>query len=832
MKTRQHLIIIMLLLTALTVSGQESTSRQIYNQAESEYAIGRIEQALAILQKNIKSFTGNTQQSAYRLMALCWLSLDEDEKAEQWTRNLLSQDPYYTASAQDPQRFIDMVESFKLGLTAKITTASNQAESLAEVPVPTTLITEDMIHNCGGQNLQEVLAAYVPGMNIIDCNDDINIAMRGIYSNGQEKILIMLNGHRLNSYCTNIASPDFSISLEKIKQIEVLRGPASSLYGGVALTGVVNIITKQGADVDGIKIRGGIGNYGQLHGDVIFGKRYFDLDLIVWGSIYKNKGEEQEAPDRDDIYGMPEKYVTIGHIGEKPSYDFGFQLNWKNLRFLYDTHFSQVVAPFTPTTLATSYARDKYRTFNDLLPSFATSSSHADLSYSRQFGILNLTGSLTYDHSDLTHYQVLYDDYLDDLSTIFGLPTPMDSIFSSYNGVARFINGVEHTLGVQFRGDVSYINNERHKGLVTFGADFSHFNMDDLRYQLVYEFTNTTQENTTLEDLNKDYENCFDIFAQVKHQWRSFIVNAGLRYDYKNHYDKTFLSELSPRLALIYVQPKWNVKLSYSKAFVDAPYFYRKNNDINYIIEGLNPENNENLNPEILHSWQLTFAGNQWIKGLDFEVNGFFNNAKDLIYNLINNYYNGGINKTIGLELMVSYRQPRFSTNINLTWTRNLKAKLAADYSTIEELIPSVIDDNNNTPAIMSNVILSWEATKRLKLFTHVTFEGKQTSYNLDVVKIAQTEKYLKIASTLPGDDKLRMWYTTQMFKLLSESVYQGEMDPRVIFNMGAEYNIGHLTLGFNVRNLFNTHYFQSGMNTKLVPQKGRWFMFSVGYKI
>ena len=109
-----------------------------------------------------------------------------------------------------------------------------------------------------------MLAAYVPGLNIIDCNDDINIAMRGIYSSTQEKILIMLNGHRLNSYATNTAAPDFSISLENVKQIEVLRGPASSLYGDVALTGVVNIITKQGADVDGVLAKLGVGNYGQI----------------------------------------------------------------------------------------------------------------------------------------------------------------------------------------------------------------------------------------------------------------------------------------------------------------------------------------------------------------------------------------------------------------------------------------------------------------------------------------------------------------------------------------------------------------------------------------
>ena len=201
-------------------------------------------------------------------------------KTEQYVTLLLQQNPYYSPSSQDPATFVEIVNNIKAGMTPTITTASSQAESLAEVPVPTTLITAEMIQTSGARNLQEVLAAYVPGMHLIDCNDDINIAMRGIYSNTQEKILIMLNGilimlngHRLNSYATNAAAPDFSISLEKVKQIEVLRGPASSLYGGVALTGVVNIITKQGVDVDGLQAKVSAGNHGQVKVDAVFGKR-------------------------------------------------------------------------------------------------------------------------------------------------------------------------------------------------------------------------------------------------------------------------------------------------------------------------------------------------------------------------------------------------------------------------------------------------------------------------------------------------------------------------------------------------------------------------------
>ena len=56
-------------------------------------------------------------------------------------------------------------------------------------------------------------------------------------------------------------------------------------------------------------------------------------------------------------------------------------------------------------------------------------------------------------------------------------------------------------------------------------------------------------------------------------------------------------------------------------------------------------------------------------------------------------------------------------------------------------------------------------------------------------------------------------------------------MDPRVIVDLGAEYKLNKLTFGLNVHNLFNTKYNQSGSNTKLIPQKGLWFMASVAYK-
>lgn len=821
------IILLFLCASSLNAIAQESFLRQVYTQAENDYNLGRIEQASTALLDNMKAFQGNLRESSIRLLVLCWLGLDETEKAEEWTARLLAEDPYYTASSQDPQRFIDMVENIKRGLTAKITTASSHAESLAEVPVPTTLITEDMIRNCGGQNLQEVLAAYVPGMNIVDCNDDINIALRGIYSNSQEKILIMLNGHRMNSYCTNIASPDFSVSLEKIKQIEVLRGPASSLYGGVALTGVVNIITKQGADIDGIKVKAGVGNYGQMRGDLIFGKRYFDLDLLVWGSIYKNSGEEKKVEEErmdEDIYIMPLDHFKIGRIGNKPSHDIGIQMKWKDLQFLYDAQFSQVIAPFTISTLAKTYDWDRYKTFNGHSPSYSTESHHVDLSYSRQFDKLYLKGNIAYDNSNLSHYQVISDNSFAELGRLMGLAEDDPNNIFANPGIYRYINGQEQNYSFQLKGDYSYINHAHHSGNLSFGTEFSHFQLEDVRYTLGYNFVMTAPENPLIPQSGKGHENSYNAFLQLKHQWRSIILNAGLRYDHKKRADDRTLNEFSPRVALILMQPKWNIKFSYSRSFVDAPYLYRKTNELLPLLTGdESPDDFEILDPEFVNSIQVTFAGYEWAKGFNFEINGFYNRAQDLIMTHIIEHLNEAENKTLGIELMASYRKPKFTADFNLTWTNTIKSNL----------FMKSINANNNTPAITSNATLSWKPVPRLRLFSNIAFESKMTSYNIDIVQMIRFQQLYEIYTSFTSQqmDEEALQFLPYLLETQERLILETDMKARAIFNVGAEYQMGKVTIGLNVRNLFNTKYDRSGMNTKLIPQKGRWFMFEVAYK-
>jgi len=826
-------IIYSLLFCGLTLnaSAQDTEGQQIgvYQQAEDNYDIGRLDTARVQLFNNIHHFKGNVLQSAYRLLALCDIATDNDTEAERYVKALLDENPYYSTTINDPPRFIDMVNRIRSGRTATITTASSHSETLNEVPVPTTLITEEMIRNSGARNLQEVLAAYAPGMTLIDCNDDINIAMRGIYSNGQEKILIMLNGHRLNSYATNIASPDFSINLDKLKQIEVLRGPASSLYGGVSLTAVVNLITKQGADVDGIEARAGVGNYGQVRGSMLFGKRYFDLDMLIWGSFYRATGEKVFMPREKTALLLEEGDITIGGIGKKPSYDIGMSLKYKNLQFLYNTQFSQVISPMSMTYIFGPYDIDKYRTHNGIKPSFTTNSHHAELSYGQQVGKVYMKGIATYDNSDLTHYQVISNPQVSALASLLPLPDQVKEVVRGHGGISRYINGQEHTFGAKLQGDWNYINTKEHQAYFSFGAEGSYFQLDDVRYTFGYDFTSSIPESNTISELGKGHESNINAYAQLKHHWGPFILNAGLRFDYKNRYNDTKIKEFSPRLALIFVQPKWNVKLSYSKAFIDAPYLYRKTNL--FLAEMMDVKHlTENLDPESLHSYQLTFGANQWLKGLDFEINGFYNRARDLIYLELYEHYNTGNIDTYGVEVSGNYKYKTFSANLAVTWQKIRKS----------EIFSFKADDSYNTPEISANAVLAWRPVKPLNLHTHLSFYGKQKALYIDITNYAiytynaqgLALLYVEYNKNPTPELKQKIETIEQNLVVMRERIQKhDDVASRFLWNIGADYTIGKLNFGFNIHNVLNKSYYQSGMSTTLIPQRGRWFMVDVAYK-
>jgi len=131
-------------------------------------------------------------------------------------------------------------------LNVEVSTASKTAESVEDAPAVITVVTREDIRRWGYQSVAEVLSHTV-GFYVID--DDIlpNAAVRGVSGGlGAESgnIKVMIDGRSVayRSTSGNWLGVEL-VPLESIEQIEIIRGPASALYGADAFLGVVNIIT-------------------------------------------------------------------------------------------------------------------------------------------------------------------------------------------------------------------------------------------------------------------------------------------------------------------------------------------------------------------------------------------------------------------------------------------------------------------------------------------------------------------------------------------------------------------------------------------------------------
>lgn len=783
MRIKGYIFALVLLFLSYAVRAQDDT--HLYESAQEAYEYGLFAKADSLLRNSVSSFSGEDRIGVYRLLALCNLNMDKPEVAETWVAKLLAVDPYYRVY-NDVPRFTEMVERLKAGKAATITTASQQAESIEEAPVPVTLITEDMLRRIGARTLKDALIAYVPGMTDIACNEEMNVAMRGIYSSGQEKILIMLDGHRLNSYSTNTASPDFSISLDKVKQIEVLRGPASSLYGGVALTGVVNIITKDGSDVDGFMVKAGAGNYGQLRGDALFGKHYLSLDILGWASIYRADGQKVHygaTPEEQPYAVMPiAGDMIIGGYNKAPSYDLGLSLTWEKMHVLYNRRFSKTVAPLTLSYFFTPYDYGRYRLLNGNAPGYAITSQHAEIGYSDSQGGFSWQLSATFDSQNQQRYQI-DGDSVPDVGINEVHPNGAEDVsIPLYDGVFQSVNWYEYTYGISAQGSYNYAFGKRQSGVVMVGGHANRFRLNDAVYLEGKDFDLILKSFNDLKILKTGNETSADAYVQVKHSFGyGLVLNAGLRYDFKQRSTGRKLHVLSPRIALIYSRPQWSAKLSYSKAFVDAPYFYRNNTlDINF--------GDDDLSPEYLNSWQLSFySDGKLVPGLKMELNGFVNKADNFIIQSELGNTNAGSLTNAGVEVVAGYAISRFKVDGNLTWQRVLGYE---NYLTIGHSL-------YNVPDLQANLAATYEILSGLKVNAHALFVSKQKSIYV-----------------LPGAPEIDI-----------------DLPARAIFDMGVSYAVWKVELGLNVYNIANTTYVQGGSSVAPMRQAGRWLLGHVSFK-
>jgi iron complex outermembrane receptor protein len=131
-----------------------------------------------------------------------------------------------------------------------VITAGRTPEAVNTVPGQVTVITAEDIATSGATNVTELLEA-VPGIRLGTAKNGIgvDVSMRGISSDyGNGKVLIIVDGMRLNPTQSRVTVNWDVINLSEIERIEILEGGASVQYGDNAQVGVINIITKKSGE--------------------------------------------------------------------------------------------------------------------------------------------------------------------------------------------------------------------------------------------------------------------------------------------------------------------------------------------------------------------------------------------------------------------------------------------------------------------------------------------------------------------------------------------------------------------------------------------------------
>ncbi|MBS0153237.1 MAG: TonB-dependent receptor [Nitrospira sp.] len=146
-----------------------------------------------------------------------------------------------------------------------ISIASRYEQPISRAPSDVYVITDEDIRSSGATDVPTLLR-QVPGMEVMQTNAvDFNVSVRGNNQALSNKLLVMVDGRSIYlDQAGNIIWKLLPVTLAEIKRIEVLKGPASAVYGFNAFDGVVNIITKSPEEMRGTTIQVAGGEVGTL----------------------------------------------------------------------------------------------------------------------------------------------------------------------------------------------------------------------------------------------------------------------------------------------------------------------------------------------------------------------------------------------------------------------------------------------------------------------------------------------------------------------------------------------------------------------------------------
>jgi len=178
---------------------------------------------------------------------------------------------------------------------------SRFAQSLLDAPAAVSVFGRQEAAQLGHVTVADMLER-LPGIYLSSTRQYSSVGVRGFNRPGDynARLLVAIDGFRVNDALYDQALPEFEFPLvaDWVKRVELVHGPGSSVYGGNALFGVVNLVTLDGADAPGWTLKGSLGSFGERRAMLQYGSAELGGgDLFVGLNLQHARGETLELPE-------------------------------------------------------------------------------------------------------------------------------------------------------------------------------------------------------------------------------------------------------------------------------------------------------------------------------------------------------------------------------------------------------------------------------------------------------------------------------------------------------------------------------------------------------
>ena len=219
-----------------------------------------------------------------------------------------------TASAQDSAQ--SGVQDLDALLNTPVSTGAKYAQDIRQVSGSVSIVTAEDIRRFGYRTLEDVLQSMA-GLYASYDRNYMQIGARGFSrpTDFNNRILLLIDGHSTNESMWGSAflGDEQALNLRAVERIEVVRGPASALYGTGAMFAIINIITQSGTS-QGTRVEVGGGSFGRQFASAAGGFALGARGAVAMSGMVENR-------DGQDLY-FPEFDSPATHNGIAHNLDY------------------------------------------------------------------------------------------------------------------------------------------------------------------------------------------------------------------------------------------------------------------------------------------------------------------------------------------------------------------------------------------------------------------------------------------------------------------------------------------------------------------------------